>query len=86
MSNTYSSKNKLAALLLCFFLGTFGLHRFYIGRTKGGILMLVLSILGAIFSGGIITALVSVWAIIDFVCLCLGNLTDAQGKPLKFGA
>ena len=47
----YSKKNKLVALLLCIFLGTLGLHRFYIGRTQGGLLMLGLTILGGITSG-----------------------------------
>lgn len=85
----YSNKNKLAALLLCFFLGTLGLHRIYIGRKQGGLLMLGLTIIGAITSafgfGGIIMTLVSLWAFVDFICLCIGKLTDSQGRPLKFG-
>lgn len=36
--------NKLIAALLAFFLGTLGIHRFYLGRTGSGIVMLVLSI------------------------------------------
>jgi restriction system protein len=31
-------KNKWVALLLCFFLGVFGAHRFYEGRIGSGIL------------------------------------------------
>ncbi len=81
----YSNKSKLVALLLCLFLGTLGLHRIYIGRRQGGLLMLALSIIGAIFSGGVITGLVTIWALVDLVCLCIGKLTDAQGRPLKFG-
>jgi len=85
----YSNKSKLAALLLCFFLGGAGLHRIYIGRTQSGLLMLALTIIGSITSvlgfGGIIVTIVSIWALIDFICLCIGKLTDAQGRPLKFG-
>lgn len=85
----YSNKSKLVALLLCFFLGTLGLHRIYIGRTQGGLLMLVLTVVGWITTGlgigGALTLAVSIWALVDLVCLCIGKLTDAQGRPLKFG-
>ena len=37
-------RNKIVAALLAFFLGTLGIHRFYLGRTGSGVLMLVLSI------------------------------------------
>ncbi len=33
-----SSRSRLAMLLLCFFLGTFGAHRFFAGRIVTGIL------------------------------------------------
>ena len=86
----YSSKNKLAALLLCLFLGTLGLHRIYIGRKQGGLLMLALTVVGWLTSGlgigGALTLAVGIWALVDLVCLCIGKLTDAEGKPLKFGA
>lgn len=86
----YSNKSKLVALLLCFFLGTLGLHRIYIGRKQGGLLMLGMTIVGTITSGlgiGIaLVGIVSIWCLVDLVCLCIGKLTDAQGRPLKFGA
>lgn len=85
----YSNKSKLVALLLCLFLGTLGLHRIYIGRTQGGLLMLGLTIVGWITAGlgigGALTLAISIWALVDLVCLCIGKLTDAQGRPLKFG-
>ncbi len=40
-----SSRSRLATVLLAFFLGIFGAHRFYIGKTITAILMLILSIL-----------------------------------------
>lgn len=35
-----SNKEKIVALILCIFLGTLGVHRFYVGKTKSGILYL----------------------------------------------
>lgn len=48
-----------AAYLLCFFLGGFGIHRFYLGQKGTGAVMLILglTIIGLIISG--------LWAFID---------------------
>lgn len=86
----YSNKSKLIALLLVLFLGGLGLHRIYIGRRNSGLIMLGLSILGSITTafgvGEAVLFLVSVWCFVDLIALCIGKLTDAQGRPLKFGA
>jgi TM2 domain-containing membrane protein YozV len=47
--------------LLAFFIGTLGIHRFYLGRTGSGIVMLILSIT---LVGLLVTA---PWALIDMV-------------------
>lgn len=54
-------RNKYVAAVLAFFLGVFGIHRFYLGRTGSGIVMLVLTItlFGIVLSG--------LWALIDTV-------------------
>lgn len=56
-----SEKNKFVAALLAFFLGTLGIHRFYLGRVGSGIVMLVLTmtIIGLLATG--------LWALIDAV-------------------
>ena len=36
-----SPKSRLAALLLCWFFGIFGVHRFYVGKIGTGILQIV---------------------------------------------
>lgn len=38
------SEKKVAAGLLAIFLGAFGLHKFYLGYTNAGIIMLVVSL------------------------------------------
>ncbi len=54
-------KDKLAAALLAFFLGIFGIHRFYLRRTKSAVVMLLLTctVFGMIITG--------IWSIVDFV-------------------
>lgn len=43
--NTEPTKDKLVAGLLAIFLGTLGIHKFYLGYTKSGIIMLLVSLL-----------------------------------------
>ena len=35
-----SGRSRLATLLLCFFLGWLGVHRFYVGKVGTGVLMI----------------------------------------------
>jgi hypothetical protein len=65
-----SEKSWVAALLLCFFLGGLGVHRFYVGKVGTGILMLLTL-------GGF-----GIWALIDFIIILVGSFRDADGKIL----
>ncbi len=65
-----SPKLRLVALLLCFFLGVLGVHRFYIGKVGTGILMLLTL-------GGL-----GIWVLIDLILIAAGTLTDKQGRAL----
>jgi len=67
----YPYKSKVVAALLCFFLGGFGVHRFYVGKVGTGILWL--------FTAG----LLGIGAIIDFILILLGGFRDKAGMPLK---
>lgn len=62
-----SAKSKTTAALLCFFLGVFGIHRFYIGKTNTGILWLLT---GGVFGVGII---------VDFIVILCGKAKDEKG-------
>lgn len=46
------SKSKVAAGLLAIFLGALGIHKFYLGYTTAGIIMLVVSLVGGIIVVG----------------------------------
>lgn len=72
-----SGKDWLVCLILLVFAGMLGIHKFYVGRNSGGVVMLVLSISVI----GIIASFV-LW-IIDLIQLVSGNFKDAEGKYLK---
>lgn len=65
-----SDRNKIVAALLAFFLGVFGVHRFYLGRIGSGVVMLILT---CTFVGVIITG---VWAFVDFLRYLI--MSDAE--------
>lgn len=65
-----SPKSRLAALLLCFFLGALGIHRFYVGKIGTGILMLVTL-------GGL-----GIWTLVDFVIIIVGGFKDKEGRTV----
>ena len=63
-------KDWLTALLLCFFLGVFGIHRFYTGHTGIGVVQLLTL-------GGC-----GIWALIDFIMIIVGSFKDSKGNLL----
>lgn len=66
-----SEKGFVPTLLLCFFLGTFGAHRFYVGKIGTGILQLLTL-------GGL-----GIWTLIDFIVIATGSFKDKQGQAIK---
>ena len=66
-----SSKSRLAALLLCIFLGGFGIHRFYAGKIGTGILWLL--------TGG----LFGIGCLIDLILIICGSFKDKKGAVIK---
>lgn len=62
-------KKAVVAYLLWFFLGTFGAHRFYLGKTGTAVTQLALAILGYatsfILIGFLFLAVVWIWVLVD---------------------
>ena len=69
-SNTAVEGNKshVAAILLSFFLGGLGIHRFYLGYTWQGVVQLLTL-------GGL-----GIWALIDFVRIVIKDLNPKDGS------
>lgn len=67
-----SKKSAVTTLLLCLFLGGLGIHRFYVGKIKTGILMLLTG-------GGL-----GIWTLVDLIQIACCNFTDSEGKYLIF--
>jgi TM2 domain-containing membrane protein YozV len=66
-----SPKSRLVVTLLAYFVGTFGVHRFYLGKIGTGIAM--------IFTlGGL-----GIWALVDFIFAVAGIMKDKEGKVIR---
>ena len=66
-----SPKSRLAVTLLAFFLGSLGIHRFYLGKIVTGIIMLITA--GAL----------GIWTLIDFIMAVAGVMKDKEGRYIK---
>lgn len=66
----HADRNKIVAALLAFFLGVFGIHRFYLGRIGSGVVMLILT---CTFFG---LAITGIWAFVDFLRYLI--MSDAE--------
>ena len=66
-----SKKNKITALVLCIFLGFFGVHKFYVGKIGMGVIYFFTV---GLFGFG--------W-IIDIILIATGSFTDEFGLALK---
>ena len=70
--NSQSQNQWIVVLLLAFFLGFIGAHRFYVGKNGTGILM-ILTV------GGI-----GLWVLYDLIIIITGNFKTKEGNKVSF--
>jgi hypothetical protein len=66
-------KSGITCVFLCIFLGWMGAHRFYVGRTISGIIMICL----------IPSGISVIWAIIDLILIFSGKFTDSDENEIR---
>jgi TM2 domain-containing membrane protein YozV len=69
-TTTSSAPSKLVLALVCFFIGSLGVHRFLTGKVGTGILMILT------FGG------FGIWTLIDLIMILMGKFTDKDGNPI----
>jgi TM2 domain-containing membrane protein YozV len=73
-------KSKLAAGLLGIFLGTLGIHNFYLGYTGKAVAQLLITVL-TLGIGSIVTW---VWGLVEGIMILTGSIAvDGKGVPLR---
>lgn len=85
-----TQKSKVVAAVLAFFLGTLGIHNFYLGYTSRAVCQLVLTIIGYVTAilliGFLFLFCVGIWAFVEFIMILVGGgrySHDARGLPLN---
>ena len=71
----WQPKQKMVAGILGILLGGIGVHSFYLGNSKKGIIQIVASV--------VTCGLLGIWGFIEGIMILIGNVkTDAYGVPL----
>lgn len=79
-----NAKSKMAAGLLGIFLGSLGIHNFYLGYTTKAVIQLLVTLIGGVFTCGIASIAIYVWGLVEGIMILTGSInTDANGNPLK---
>ena len=72
-------KSKMAAGLLGIFLGSLGVHNFYLGYTGKAVAQLLISVL----SCGFLAAASGIWGLVEGIIILTGSINvDGKGMPL----
>ncbi len=71
----WAPKQKMVSGILGILLGAWGIHSFYLGNSKKGIIQIVATVLTCGLAG--------IWGLIEGIMILIGNVkTDAYGVPL----
>ena len=71
----WTPKQKVVAGILGILIGSLGVHSFYLGNVKKGIIQIVVTLVTCGIGG--------IWGLIEGIMILIGNITtDAYGQPL----
>lgn len=79
-------KSRLVAALLAIFLGSLGIHNFYLGKNNLGLAQLLIATIGGVLTCGIATGAIQIWAFVEGIFILTktaGYTTDADGQALR---
>ena len=85
---TGEQKDKMVAGLLGIFLGTFGVHNFYLGYKRNALIQCIGSVVGIVLACLVvpifITCGMGIWGLVEGIFILTGkNDKDANGVALK---
>ncbi|MEG0323201.1 MAG: NINE protein [Raoultibacter sp.] len=73
-----SSKDHVAAGLLAIFLGSLGIHKFYLGYNTAGFIMLAVTILGGLLTFGLAAAVMGIIAFIEGILYLVKSQSEFE--------
>ena len=72
-----AKKDRITTALLAFFLGAFGVHKFYLGYQREGLIMLLVTIIGTP-ACGLGPAIIEIVAFVEFIIYLMKSDDEFQ--------
>lgn len=77
-------KSRILAGLLAIFLGSLGIHNFYLGYASRALAQLLITAIGGLVTAGVAPVVVWVWSLFEAVQIFTGRINhDGRGNPLN---